>query len=395
VNIADSWPARAEALRDELVSVGKLSSPELQSAVLAVPRHVFVPQFYVRKPGGGWELLDREHEDTREKWWERVYTNTSLVTQIGDIANGGRDTTGATSSSSAPGLMTRMIEAIALGEGQRVLEIGTGTGWNAALMSRLVGDENVYSVDVDANLVSDARERLAEVGIFPTLVAADGMNGLAKHAPYKRIMATCAVSWVPWAWAEQVADGGLVLVDVKIHAAVGNLVLLQRIGERLEGRFDAGAATFMHMRTPAFESEWKPGPTRERTEATHRTTKSTAERVWENTPLWFLLHLQEPGRVDFGYSMDPESGGPGAVYFASPDGSWCEISPADGDQPRDVWEGGPRRLWASIEHVIEVWTRLGEPGWERLGLTVTSRDHVVWLDDPAGSVSWPLLVRPA
>ncbi len=300
-----------------------------------------------------WELVSASSPDTRERWWNGVWANTSLVTQLGDLSRWEpRATTGPTSSSSAPSLMTRMLEALDIRDGHRVLEIGTGTGYNAALMSHRLGQENVFSVDVDAELVDSARSRLAALGYRPTLAAVDGITGLPEHAPYDRIIATCAVSRVPWSWAEQTTEDGLILVDLKIRASVGNLVLLRREADRLEGRFDAGYATFMHLRTPAFHVEPQAGPTRNRAEARRSTTTLRDERLWGNAPLWFLLHLWQRGRVGFGYAMDPDTGGPGPVFFSSQDGSWCELSTADEGGARDVWEGGPRRLWVSIEALV-------------------------------------------
>lgn len=388
----ESWTERAAALRDELVAAGKLTAPEWQSALLAVPRHEFVPEFYEKGPDSAtWELVSGSSDATRQRWWNRVWANTSLVTQLGEVGRWGPQvTTGPISSSSAPSLMTRMLEALDIRDGHRVLEIGTGTGYNAALMSHRLGDEKVFSVDVDAGLLDSARDRLAALGYRPTLAAVDGVTGLPEHAPYDRILATCAVSRVPWSWAEQTAEGGLILVDLKACASVGNLVLLRREHDRLEGRFDSDYATFMHMRTPTFHTEPKAGPARNRAEARRTTTTLTQERLWENVPLWFLLRLWQRGRVGFGYAMDPETRGPGAVFFSAEDGSWCELSPASAEGIREVWEGGPRSLWASIEAGMEFWRRQGEPGWDRFGLTVQPGRQVVWLDTPDSRYQWPI-----
>ena len=284
VSSVDGWTERAEALRNELVAAGKLSSPEWQAAVLAVPRHEFVPQFYQRgtDPGpGNWELVSASSPDTRERWWKGVWANTSLVTRLGPVGRWGRQAvTGPSSSSSAPSLMTRMLKALDIRDGNRVLEIGTGSGYNAALMSHRLGDQNVFSLDVDAELVDSARDRLTALGYQPTLITADGVTGLPQHAPYDRIIATCAISRVPWSWAEQTTEGGLILVDVKPSASVGNLVLLRREHDRLEGRFDSGSATFMHMRTPAFHTEPQAQPCRDRDDAQRRTTTLRMERLW-------------------------------------------------------------------------------------------------------------------
>ena len=386
----DDWTERAAVLRDELVAAGKLTSPEWQSALLAVPRHEFVPKFYERS-SAGWELVSASLHGTRERWWNGVWANTSLVTKLGEVGRAGqRVVMGPASSSSAPSLMTRMLEALAICDGHRVLEIGTGTGYNAALMSHRLGAENVFSVDVDAGLVDSARDRLAALGYRPTLVAVDGVTGLPEHAPYDRIIATCAVSRVPWSWAEQTSEGGLILVDLTVCASVGNLVLLRRKPDRLEGRFDSDYATFMHMQTPAFHTEPHAGPARNRAEARQGTTTLTHERLWENLPLWFLLHLWQRGRVGFGYAMDPVTRGLGAVFFSAEDGSWCELSTAGDEGTREVWEGGPRRLWASIAAGMEFWRQQGEPGWDRFGLTVQPGRQTIWLDTPDSCHQWPI-----
>ncbi len=106
----------------------------------------------------------------------------------------------------------------------------------------------MFSVDVRADLVELARERLAAVGYRPTLSVVDGSAGLAEHAPYDRIIATCSVPAVPRPWAEQLVAGGLILVDLKLATSAGNLVRLRRLGDRLEGRFTARWAAFMAMR---------------------------------------------------------------------------------------------------------------------------------------------------
>lgn len=388
MNSVDGWTDRAETLRAELVASGKLTSSAWAAALLAVPRHAFVSAFYEHCPGGGWEVVSAASPDTRSRWLDAVYANRSLVTQVGAVPDGGRDRTGPTSSSSAPGLMVRMLETLEVRPGDRVLEIGTGTGYNAALLSHELGDENVFSIDVDPELVEHARNRLAEIGFRPHLVATDGATGLAEGAPYECIIATCAVSRVPWVWAEQTTHDGRVLVDLKIHAVVGNLVLLHRHKDRLEGWFDRGQATFMHIRSPRIRPVRTDPVRRDHSAAVRRTTREELERVWEIGPLWFLLHLGEPGRVEFGYAREPETGLPGPLFLVSQDGSWCEVS-SEVDGTRMVVEGGPRRLWAAVEDTARFWRDQGRPGWDRFGLTVLSDDEqYVWLDRPDSTHRW-------
>lgn len=87
---------------------------------------------------------------------------------------------------------------------------------------------------------------------------------------------------------------------------------------------------------------------------------------------------------------DPATGGPGAVFFTSHDGSWCELSTAAADGTRQGWEGGPRHLWASIEAAMDFWRHHGEPGWDRFGLTITPHHQEVWLDTPDSNHRWPV-----
>lgn len=153
--MSEDWTQRAARLADELTAAGKLWSPQWQAAVRAVPRHVLVPVYY-RQTGRGWERADTSTSEGRTRWLDLVYSNTALFT----LPDG-------RSSSSMPGLMTRMLERLDIGDGHRVLEIGTGTGYNAALVSQRLGDDTVFSVDIEPNLVALARQRLAVLGYHP------------------------------------------------------------------------------------------------------------------------------------------------------------------------------------------------------------------------------------
>ncbi|HEX4102606.1 MAG TPA: methyltransferase domain-containing protein [Pseudonocardiaceae bacterium] len=275
-----TWQQRATALADELVTQGKLTSPEWIAAVRSVPRHVLVPHYYdYDRTASKWVSVDSAHDDL-----EKVYSNTGLYTKIGSS-----NSVTPLSSTSTPGLMARMLEMLNIREGHRVLEVGTGTGYNAALLAHRLGAANVFSVDIDAELVALARERLASLGYYPTLAAVDGANGMPKHAPFDRIIATCAVPAVPWPWVEQVTDGGLILVDIKRGIAAGNLILLHRHGHYAEGRFDARWANFMTIRRP---QDQQPGqrPDRNRDSVTPRPTP-ISEPPWEQPTWWFLASL--------------------------------------------------------------------------------------------------------
>jgi protein-L-isoaspartate O-methyltransferase len=229
------WRDLAAGLADTVAGSGATSDPRWLDALRAVPRHILVPRFH-RQRDGRWETVEEIAE---------VYRDVPLVTALLPDERGEPT---VVSSSTKPGLMVRMLDALDVRDGQEVLEIGTGTGYGAALLDHVLGPGHVHSVDVGGGLVDLARRRLASLGRYPVLAAGDGLAGLPAHAPYDRIVATCSVPAVPWAWFEQVRPGGLVLVDLKIGLHAGSLVLLRRDGNRLTGRFLPRWAGFMPAR---------------------------------------------------------------------------------------------------------------------------------------------------
>ena len=131
------WTTLAAGLADELVRLGKVRSPEWQAAVRAVPRHELVPVQHLYDPSTGTWTPRSTADDLA-----LVYSNTALF-----VLPGGR------SSTSMPGLMPRMLETLDVGDGHDVLEVGTGTGYNAALLSHRIGDQHVFSVDIEPDLI--------------------------------------------------------------------------------------------------------------------------------------------------------------------------------------------------------------------------------------------------
>jgi methyltransferase of ATP-grasp peptide maturase system len=376
------WHEMAHHLADEIAADGVLQSPAWRDAVEATPRHLFVPRFYVQKPDGQWTETTADDDG----WLAAVYRNEPLVTDLAATTNGNRVTV---SSSTKPGLMVRMLETLDVCDEHRVLEIGTGTGYNAALLSHRLGSEQVFSVDIGAALVEAARGRLAELGLAPTLSATHGAGGLPEHAPFDRIIATCSLPAVPWAWAEQVREGGLVLVDIKPSIHAGNLVLLKRYGDRLEGRFLPRWAGFMAIRDADLAPETASAIGDVSTGI--RSSTRLEPLPWSSLVPWFLAQTRMPGEVAFGYRGTTDQGPEWAV-FSTPDGSWAAVRmQPDENGKREVHQRGPALLWDAFEATHEYWDSLGRPNWDRLGLTVTADGrHRVWLDEPDSKVRWTL-----
>jgi protein-L-isoaspartate(D-aspartate) O-methyltransferase len=372
-----SWETRAAMLAATLTESGDLHDPAWAAAITATPRHRLVPTAYQQQPDGSWAQIDT----TNEEGLALVYSPTTLVTEV--------DTQGrAVSSSTKPDLMLRMLETLDVHDGHRVLEIGTGTGYNASLLAHRLGEANVFSLDLDTDLVAAARRRLADIGYHPRLAARDGINGWPEHAPYQRIIATCSVPHIPWTWAQQLTPGGKVLADLKIGTGAGNLVLLHRHDDRLEGRFTQRWAAFMGMR---HDDDTTPSRVPKATTSQQRITSTPAQPWNTHREVWLLACLALPPGLRYGYTLDPATRTPKAATLSAPDGSWCDIELTTAkDGSRRIHEAGPTPLWTNVEHAYQHWHQHNQPSWQRFGLTVTETSQHIWLDHPNNPHHWDL-----
>ncbi|MBX6768888.1 MAG: methyltransferase domain-containing protein, partial [Actinomadura rubrobrunea] len=194
--ITDSWKAHAARLAEQLGAQGDITDPAWRRAVEAVPRHVFVPAFY-----SDYDPL-KVITARDASWLELAYSDDTLVTQRKQHP----DQPGyawPTSSSTRPGFMLRLLHMLDVHDGMDVLEIGTGTGYTAALLCQRLGSQHVATVDIDPELTDTARRRLAHAGYRPDITTGDGLLGDPAHAPYDRVLATVAHEDVPYAWVEQ------------------------------------------------------------------------------------------------------------------------------------------------------------------------------------------------
>ncbi len=181
-----------ERLVAEVLQTSGIRDERIAAALHDVPRHLFLPHL---PPAD-------------------AYLDDAIVTK--------RDADGQPiSSSSQPAIMAIMLDQLTLAPGQRVLEIGAGTGYNAALMRHIVGPSGaVVSVDIDADLVDRAREHLASAG-YPdvTVVAADGADGYPPGAPYDRVIATVGVSDLAPSWLHQAGPGARIVVPLDVRGS--------------------------------------------------------------------------------------------------------------------------------------------------------------------------------
>jgi protein-L-isoaspartate(D-aspartate) O-methyltransferase len=230
--VAAAGFAEADELRaamvDKLTGLGwgGIRSASVETTMRTVPRHLFVP----------------------EATLERAYGQESVITH--------RDENGiAISSASGPGVVAAQLEQLDVQPGHRVLEIGAGTGYNAACLAALTGPEGqVTTVDIGEDIVAEARRALAAAGYGNVrVVQGDGHHGHPGNAPYDRIIVTAGAWDVPTAWREQLAPGGRLVVPLRVRG-ISRSVALELDGEvwRSVSIEECG---FMPMRGPEAVNE--------------------------------------------------------------------------------------------------------------------------------------------
>ena len=187
------------ALARKLTQVGALHDPAWRHAVTDVARQILIPRYFENDSTVGWRVVDSTDPVQRGSWLDAVYSDQTLVNDLRDMP-GNAENNGPcvpTGSSSLPSLVVAMLERLDVRDGQRVLEIGTGSGYSTALLCHRFGSPNVTSLDINPRLVNDARHRLAELGYTPTLTTADGAAGYPDGAPFDRIIAPAASPTCP------------------------------------------------------------------------------------------------------------------------------------------------------------------------------------------------------
>ena len=207
------------ALVDRLRRARVVRSPAVEAAFRRVPRHVFLPNT---------APVDAYRDDVIVTRWEPDGLPSS--------------------SSSQPGIMAIMLEQLDLRPGHRVLEIGAGTGYNAAVMREIVGPSGrIVTVDIQPDVAQDAVTHLTAAGYSDVAVlAADGGFGHPEGAPFDRIIATAGVTDIPPYWRDQLVNGGILVVPLRLRTQCLSVALV-RDGDVLRSR-EVECCGFMHLR---------------------------------------------------------------------------------------------------------------------------------------------------
>jgi len=207
--VVDNSTDARNALTDMLLATGAITSKAVEAAFREVPRHLF--------------LLDVRRD--------RAYSDRAVTIKYNDAGI-------PISSASQPTMIAQMLEQLAVREGDNALEIGTASGYNAALLAHLVGDTGwVVSVEIEADLAARAEDSLRATGVSQvTVIQGDGRVGFAEGAPYDRVIVTAGAREVAPAWTDQLADGGRLAVPLVSVSGDGMSVMFEKVDGQLEAR---------------------------------------------------------------------------------------------------------------------------------------------------------------
>lgn len=367
--MTDRFSTLRRRLAQSLAERGLFYDPWIRAAFGRVQRHWFVPETVWTQREGRWRPVSRN--DDPQLWGELVYHPTEpLVTQVddGEVADDGSGLT-ATSSISSVGAVLNMLRSLDPRPTDRVLEIGTGTGYNTALLCERVGDRNVVSVEVDRALTLHAGNRLRAAGYLPETIHGDGELGVPDHGPYSRLISTASVRRVPAAWFGQLTgDGELVVPWLPNDRGLGLMWLRKKSDRRLEGWFH-GLENFMVVR----------GQRQDRLDvpALWESTRERAEAV--RAPL-DMSDVDHHGEFALAVAL------PGVTCVRQSGKGWFIVT-----EDRESWvmvtengtvEFGPRDLVSDVLAALEWWRYRGRPRYHDFGVTVTldgdRTHHLVW-----------------
>ncbi|MGW5391494.1 ATP-grasp peptide maturase system methyltransferase [Streptomyces koyangensis] len=369
-------PHLRHAMAEALVSDGALTDPGWRAAVERVPRHRFVPGFYLPA-----DELDRQGLTVWEpvtpgldygRWLAAAYSDVTLITQFdGDEPDWStpvrRHGGSPTSSSTLPSLAVQMWADADVAEGHTVLEIGTGTGYSTALACERLDPADVTSIEIDPRRLEQAAGALFACGYTPTLAVADGLYGYWPEAKFDRIVAACSFRAVPPALLGQTRPGGKILLTLSGWLYGYARVLLTVKGDgTAEGKLLGGTVSFMSARTheaPVFgnPAHWAAGVSGAAARMARHHPKRITAATEEAFHLRFLAQCAVPDAQmttvgDIVHLVDVVTG------------SAATLTPA-GDR-WEVREDGPVRLWERIEDVLCLYDEAGRPGPETFTLHV-------------------------
>lgn len=350
-----SWQGRAAALAADVAGPGS----GWHDAVRSVPRHVLVPRWFTQsRDGEAWEVRDGPSDEPA--WLDAAYdARMTLVTRIGAVhadhaEPGARYGGWPASSATLPGLVLDMYRRARLTDGASILDVGTGSGYGAALLALRFGAGQVTSIDIDPYLTAAAAERLDSLGARPRILTCDATGDLP--GSYDRIVPMVSLPGIPASWLTALhpagrlvfsLTGGSVLITARKTADGGAL-----------GRVEYERASFMAARHGPGSPQHKSIPDQALNGDGDQVTTSPYPVV---DPAWgwelnAMLSVTTPGLTIRSHTDDHT--GVTTTWIAHPDGSWARAT-GTSDEPALVHQAGPRRLWDILDNHRRYWLTRG------------------------------------
>ncbi len=357
-------------LLDRLTDSGELT-PAWRDAFASVPRHVFIPDTIWCNDGVGFVPLHRA--ENPQAWSECAYGPGAVVTQVDDGHPAGPDRRGRyiTSSASQPNVVALMLDALAAEPGMTVCEIGTGTGYNAALLAHRLGAGNVTSIEIDTDIADHARAALARAGYPVPVITADGAQGYPPRAPYDRIVSTAAVQRVPYPWVAQTRPGGTILTPWHTAYHDGALVSFTVADDGTAEGHIVGNVAFMFLRDQRIHASVDD---EECDDASARKshTDVAPHDVAGDYDASLAIGMKVPGCSVIIAADGTHPDTTGTLWFVDPDtDSWANLRYQPDTATYPIHQAGPRNLWDEIETAYHWWRDTGRPGPHRWRITLT------------------------
>ncbi|MFE2291887.1 methyltransferase domain-containing protein [Streptomyces sp. NPDC059452] len=351
-------------------------SPWVRRAMESVPRDRFAPETVWVWTGERYEAVHRA--EAPEAWAAEVHPGPygSTVTQVTDDM--------PTSSISCAAVVATMLDSLALEPGHRVLELGTGSGWNAALLAERA--TQVTSIEIDAELAAHARQRIEAAGpggrVHVITGDGDGDGGPPGDAVFDRVISTYAVEHVPWAWVKRTRPGGRIVTPWG-HTGCVALTVAQD-GASATGWVQAPARFMPTRRTerPPLPFERVRGRGRDIGGVPPAFPRPVQEL--SHPDVLFALRVLLPDvqidtRTDTGTGTDTQA----AAWISDGRSSWAVLEQAS--TTANAHHGGKRDLVDEVTRAWCVWEERGAPGMYDFGLHITADAHHVFTgDDPHG-----------
>ncbi|MGH4007871.1 MAG: methyltransferase domain-containing protein [Pseudonocardiaceae bacterium] len=369
-----------EKLVDELSASGHLT-PEWRSSFLAVARPRFIPDTIWRwdKDRPGPDLVPVHRAEHPDQWRELAEGDDVIVIQVDDGHPVGPGEIGevATSSASMPLVVALMLKHLDVHQGHRVLEIGTGTGYNAALLAHRLGADHVITIEIDPEVAIHARKTLLNTGYGDvTTVVGDGALGYPPGAPYDRLIATAACQWVPYPWVAQTRPGGRIVTPWGMqYYNFGLLALTVNDDGTATGQI-VDSVSFMWLRDQRIAcraisaTAEQDAPASVTETSVHPAEVANAQHLpGACIAIGTRVHNCRSGYI----RPDTDPHGEGVLWLVDHESdSWAQLRhhPDNGGRYR-VHQFGPRKLWDEVEIAYRWWIDQGKPGADRWRFTVT------------------------